>query len=266
MVPLFCFGGAGGSVQCFQTVSQGCSLKCFLSPFKISLLGFYLFFRLHFLPLPLSLSFLSPNLPLWTPLKHLSPNLWKGLTRTTHLFSPGSFLKREREEREQHTFESYQPLDLMSYLNIISCPPYITSPQGKGHACTCAMENRQSCWHLAKVERCRCTLLIIGRCEWLFWGGRTGAGNEWGFLGRPLKKETSQKGGGSELSRLGSEKYLGFLLLGGIAVRIDACLGSYPLEQHFMEHFESRQIGFMAIEKGMTHKHLCSNHSMTLGN
>lgn len=42
----------------------------------------------------------------------------------------------------------------MSYLNIISCPPYITSPQGKGPACTCAIENRECCWHLANVGRC----------------------------------------------------------------------------------------------------------------
>lgn len=38
---------------------------------------------------------------------------------------------------EQLAFESYQPLHLMSCLNIVSCPAYVTSPQGKGHASTC---------------------------------------------------------------------------------------------------------------------------------
>lgn len=67
-----------------------------------------------------------------------------------------------RGEREQLTLESYQPLHLMSCLNIISCPAYVTSPQGKGHASACTIENRECCWH---SEYCHCELLVIGRCE-----------------------------------------------------------------------------------------------------
>lgn len=69
---------------------------------------------------------------------------------------------RRMERGEQLLFESYQPLDLMSCLNIVSCPAYVTNPQGKGHASTRTMENRESCWH---SECCHCKVLVIGRCE-----------------------------------------------------------------------------------------------------
>jgi hypothetical protein len=38
---------------------------------------------------------------------------------------------------DQHTSQSYQPLDLVTHPNIISCTAYITSPQGTDHAFTC---------------------------------------------------------------------------------------------------------------------------------
>lgn len=169
MVQLFRFCPFWREMLCFQTTSLGCSLKHFLSPFKISVLGSYFCFCCPFLPHPLPLSFLSPNLPL-------------GLLMNIHLpisgrvFSDWSIVSllplafwrsalRGMERRGQHTFDSYQPLDMMSYLTIISCPTYITSPPGKGRASTCGVENREPCWHLANVECCPCKVSIIRRCE-----------------------------------------------------------------------------------------------------
>ena len=109
----------------------------------------------------------QPRSAPWTPHKYPSPHPWKGLVWP--IFSLlalcwRSALNGMEKAGEQHTYESYQSLHLMSYLSIIFCPTYIRGPQGKSPAPTCAMENREPCWHWVNVECCRCKVLT-GRCE-----------------------------------------------------------------------------------------------------
>lgn len=93
-------------------------------------------------------------------------------------------------------------------------------------------------------------------------GGSTCARNEWGFLGRSLRKRSSQEGGDSELSPMCSEKSPGFLLLGDADIQAGTWMGCCALGQHFTVRFVS-QLKFRALDKGVTQKHGWDTPSVT---
>lgn len=181
----FCFGGAGGRCSVLSTHLVGWSFSAFPVPLKYpSLVSTYASAFTSSYSLSHCLS--SAQICLWTLPKQRVLSEWP-ISSVLAPFWRSALWGMERGG-SNIIFQSHRPLDLMSYLNIIFCPLYITSPQGKGHAFTCAMENRECCWHLANVECWCCKVLITGRCEWMFWGSRT-CGWKWVELpGKATKK------------------------------------------------------------------------------
>lgn len=90
------------------------------------------------------------------------------------------------------------------------------------------------------------------------------AENEWSFLGRPLRKVFTGRRWFWAITHV-FRKVSGASATGDIGTHVGTWMGCCPLEQHFVEHFESHQLESRIIEKGMTCKHLWGNPSMTSG-